>query len=79
MSFNFLLAANNPNRDPLLLMAATRSIAALSRFSGPPLSGDGILLLRLFSNLTWAPLTVRNQINLELEGLFREGLDRPMR
>jgi outer membrane protein assembly factor BamB len=79
MSFNFLLAANNPNRDPGLLMAATRAIGALSRFSGPPLSGEGIILLRHFSNLTWAPVTVRNQIRLELEGLFREGLDQPMR
>jgi len=78
-SFNFLLAADNPHRDPSLLMAATRSIAALSRFSGPPLSGDGIVLLRLFSNLTWAPGNIRNQIRLELEGLFREGLDQPMR
>jgi hypothetical protein len=78
-SFNFLLSANNPNRDPTLLMAATRSIAALSRFSGPPLSGEGIILLRHFSNLTWAPSVIRNQIQMELEGLFREGLDRPMR
>ena len=78
-SFNFLLAANNPHRDPTLLMAATRSIAALSRFSGPPLSGEGIILLRLLSHLTWAPNNIRTQIRLELEGLFREGLDQPMR
>jgi outer membrane protein assembly factor BamB len=79
MSFSFFLAANNPNRDPRLLMSATTSIAALSRFSGPPLSGEGIILLRHFSNLTWAPLAIRNQINMELEALFREGLDQPMR
>jgi outer membrane protein assembly factor BamB len=78
-SFNFLLSANNPNRDPRLLMSATTAIAALSRFSGPPLSGEGIILLRHFSNLTWAPVAIRNQIRMELEALFREGLDQPVR
>ena len=78
-SFNFLLAANNPNRDPQLLMSATASIAALCRFSGPPLSGQGILLLRFFSNLTWAPVSIRNQIRNELQALYREGLDQVMR
>jgi len=76
LSYNFLLAANNPNRDPQLLLSATSSIAALSRFSGPPLSGDGIVLLRYFSNLTWAPNTIKNQIRRELDSLYREGLDR---
>ena len=74
-SYNFLLAANNPNRDPQLLMSATSSIAALCRFSGPPLSGEGILLLRYFSNLTWAPNNVKAQIKSELDALYREGLD----
>ena len=77
-SYNFLLAANNPNRDPQLLMSATSSIAALCRFSGPPLSGDGILLLRYFSNLSWAPNTVKAQIRQELDALYKEGLDRVM-
>ena len=75
-SYNFLLAANNPNRDPQLLMSATASIAALCRFSGPPLSGEGILLLRYFSNLTWAPNVIKNQIKAELDALYKEGLDR---
>jgi outer membrane protein assembly factor BamB len=75
-SYNFLLAANNPNRDPQLLLSATSSIAALCRFSGPPLSGDGILLLRYFSNLSWAPNNVKNQIRQELDSLYKEGLDK---
>ncbi|MCL2320337.1 MAG: PQQ-binding-like beta-propeller repeat protein [Treponema sp.] len=74
-SYNFLLAANNPNRDPQLLMSATSSIAALCRFSGPPLSGEGILLLRYFASLTWAPNTVKAQIKNELDALYKEGLD----
>ena len=75
-SYNYLLAANNPNRDPQLLLSATSSIAALCRFSGPPLSGEGIVLLRAFSNLTWAPNAIRNQIRAELDSLYREGVDR---
>jgi outer membrane protein assembly factor BamB len=78
-SYNFLLAANNPNRDPQLLLSATSSIAALCRFSGPPLSGDGILLLRYFSNLSWAPGNIKNQIRQELDALYKEGLDQVMR
>ena len=74
-SYNFLLAANNPNRDPQLLMSATSSIAALCRFSGPPLSGEGILLLRYFSNLSWAPNNIKGQIKQELDALYKEGLD----
>jgi len=74
-SYNFLLAANNPNRDPQLLISATASIAALCRFSGPPLSGDGILLLRYFSLLSWAPNNVKNFIRRELDDLYREGMN----
>ena len=78
-SYRFLLAANNPHRDPTLLMAATLSIAALSRFSGPPLSGDGIVLLRFFSNLPWPSNNIKSQIQMELDALRREGLDQIMR
>ena len=78
-SYNYLLAANNPNRDPHLVMAATLSIAKLCRFSGPPLSGEGIVLLRFFSNLSWLPNNVKTQIKSELDGLYKEGLDRPIR
>jgi len=75
-SYNFLLAANNPNRDPQLLISATASIANLCRFSGPPLSGDGILLLRYFSLLTWAPNNVKAFIQSQLDDLYKEGLNR---
>ena len=74
-SYNFLLAANNPNRDPQLLMSATSSVAALCRFSGPPLSGEGIMLLRFFSNLSWAPNTIKAQIRNEIDALYKEGID----
>ena len=75
-SYNYLLAANNPNRDPQLLMSATSSIAALARFSGPPLSGEGIMLLRFFSNLSWAPNSIKNQIKNEIDALYKEGVDK---
>ena len=75
-SYNFLLAANNPNRDTQLLMSATASIAALCRFSGPPLSADGIMLLRFFSNLSWAPNRIKNQIKNEIDALYKEGIDK---
>ena len=72
-SFNFFLAPNNPHRDPQLLLSATASIAALSRFSGPPLSTDGIRLLQRFANLSWVPRALQNQIRAEIDALFREG------
>jgi len=75
-SYNYLLAANNPNRDPQLLLSATSSVAAICRFSGPPLSGEGIMLLRFFSNLPWPPPSVKAQIKNEVEALFKEGLDK---
>jgi outer membrane protein assembly factor BamB len=75
-SFNFLLSPNNPNTDPQLVLAATSSIAMISRFSGPPLAAEGIRILRYFSNLPTIPNNVKAQIRSELDGLFREGLDR---
>jgi outer membrane protein assembly factor BamB len=75
VSYNFLLTPNNPNTDPQLVLAATSSIAALCRFSGPPLSAEGIRILRLFSNLPTIPNNIRVQIRNELDGLFKEGLD----
>jgi len=76
VSYNFFLAPSNIHRDTQLLMSATASIAALCRFSGPPLAYDGILLLRLFSNLTWAPSNIKSQIRNELDALYREGIDK---
>ena|GEM_PF-377129 len=75
VSYSFFLAPNNPNRDPQMILSAAGSIADLIRFSGPPLAGDGLLLMRMFSNLTWIPLRIRNQINEEIDSLYREGLN----
>ena len=75
LSYNFLLSPNNPNIDPQLVLAASASIARLCRFSGPPLSNEGIRILRYFSNLTSIPNHIRIQLRNEVDGLFREGLD----
>ena len=77
-SYRYYLAANNVHRDTQILMSATASIAAICRFSGPPIAGDGIILMRYFSNLTWAPNNIKAQIKNEVEALFREGLDKPI-
>jgi len=77
-SYNFLLSPNNPNIDSQLVLAATSSIAALCRFSGPPLAPEGIRVLRYFSNLPSIPNYIKAQIRNELDGLFREGLDQPI-
>jgi outer membrane protein assembly factor BamB len=79
VSYNFLLSANNPNRDPQILQSATSSIAALCRFSGPPLAADGIRLLRHFMNLPSAPKTIKQQIQNEVDALLKEGLDATIR
>lgn len=78
VSFFFLLSPNNPNIDPQLVLAATTSIARLSRFAGPPLSQEGMRVLRAFTNLTSLPHSVRAQIRNEIDALFHEGLDRPI-
>ena len=77
-SYNFLLAPNNPSMDPQLVLAAASSIARLCRFSGPPLAGDGIRVLRYFTNLPSVPNQVKLQIRNEIDGLFREGLDQTL-
>jgi len=77
-SYNYLLTPNNPNNDPQLVLAATSSIAKLCRFSGPPLAPEGIRVLRYFSNLNSVPNVVKEQIRNELDGLFKEGLDKPI-
>jgi outer membrane protein assembly factor BamB len=77
-SYNYLLTPNNPNYEPQLILAASSSIAMLCRFSGPPLSAEGIRLLRYFSNLPTLPNAVKTQIRNEIEGLFQEGLDREL-
>jgi outer membrane protein assembly factor BamB len=78
-SYNFLLTPNNPNIDSQLVLAASSSIANLCRFSGPPLANEGIRILRYFSDLPSVPNVVKAQIRNEIEGLFRDGLDQPIR
>jgi len=75
-SYQYLLTPNNPNIDPQLVLAASSSIARLCRFSGPPLAPEGIRVMRYFSNLPSIPNAVKAQIRNEMDGLFREGLDR---
>jgi outer membrane protein assembly factor BamB len=77
-AYQILLAPDNAALDPSVLMAATASIAALCRFSGPPLARDGIRLLRAFGHTDFPP-RVRRQAQAELDALRREGLDRPIR
>jgi outer membrane protein assembly factor BamB len=74
-AFSVLLSPDNANRDPMTLMAATSSIAALCRFSGPPLAYAGIRLLYAFSHSDFPPV-IKRQAQQELDALRREGLDR---
>jgi len=75
-SYNYALTPRNPNIDPQLVLAASSSIAKLCRFSGPPLAPEGIRVMRYFSNLPTLPNTVKAQLNNEIDGLFKEGLDK---
>lgn len=77
-TFSFLLSPQNANLDPMALMAVISSVASLCRFSGPPLSEAGIRLLYTFSHMDYPP-AVKRQVQRELDGLRREGLDRPWR
>jgi len=75
-SYNFALSPGNPHVDPQLVLAASSSIARLCRFSGPPLAPEGIRVMRYFSNLPTVPNNVKAQIRNEIDGLFKEGLDK---
>jgi outer membrane protein assembly factor BamB len=75
--FRFLLSRDNPHRAPGILMAATKAIAAMCRFSGPPLAAEGINLLNGFGLMDFPP-DVKRQAQAELNALRREGLDRPL-
>jgi len=75
-SYNFALSPGNPHVDPQLVQAASSSIARLCRFSGPPLAPEGIRVMRYFSNLPTVPNNVKAQIRNEIDGLFKEGLDK---
>jgi outer membrane protein assembly factor BamB len=75
-NFFFLLAADNANRDPQLLESASSSIAALCRFSGPPLAADGILLLTMIARHPDFPPKVKQQAQAQINALRLEGLDK---
>jgi outer membrane protein assembly factor BamB len=77
-AFTVFLGADNPNRDPMTLMAATSSLSALCRFSGPPLAATGIRLLTAFTNMRDFPTRVKQQAQQELNALRIEGLDKPV-
>jgi outer membrane protein assembly factor BamB len=79
VSYNFLLTSTNPNRDQQLMLAATSSITALCRFVGPPLAGDGLRILRAFMNQPSFPNHIKSQVRLQVDALYREGLDREIR
>jgi outer membrane protein assembly factor BamB len=76
-AYQVLLAPDNAALDPSVLMAATASIAALCRFSGPPLAREGIRLLNAFGHMDFPP-RVKRQAQAELDALRREGLDQPI-
>ena len=73
-TFSVLLSPENANRDPTILMSATSAIAALCRFSGPPLAIEGIRILALFSR--HSDPRVKQRAQSELNALRREGLDK---
>ena len=75
-SYYFLLSPQNPNIDPQLVLAASSSIARLCRFVGPPVAAEGIRVLRYFTNLPTLTTVTKLQLQSEIDGLFREGLDR---
>jgi outer membrane protein assembly factor BamB len=75
-AFNFLLSRDNANRDAQTLLSASASIAALCRFSGPPLAADGILLLTMIARHPDFRPDVKRQAQAELNALRQEGLDK---
>ncbi|MDR2900279.1 MAG: PQQ-binding-like beta-propeller repeat protein [Treponema sp.] len=77
-TFSFLLSPQNANLDPQALMAAISAVASLCRFSGPPFSLAGIRLLYTMSHMDYPP-SVKRQVQRELDGLRKEGLDKPQR
>jgi outer membrane protein assembly factor BamB len=74
-AYSVLLSPDNAALDPMTLMAAASSSAALARFSGPPLAIAGIRLLNAFGHLDFPPV-VKRQAQRELDALRREGLDK---
>jgi outer membrane protein assembly factor BamB len=75
-AYTFLLSRDNANRDSQILLSATDSIAALCRFSGPPLAADGILLLTQIARFPDFRSDVRKRAQDQLNALRQEGLDK---
>ena len=78
MAYSFLLGRHNVNRDSQLLLSASDSIAALVRFSGPPLAADGILLLTQIARFPAFRSDVRQRAQDQLNALRLEGYDIPI-
>lgn len=76
-AYSVLLSPDNANLDPMTLMAASSSTAAMVRFSGPPLAQAGIRLLMAFGHMDFPPV-VKRQAQRELDALRKEGLDKPL-
>jgi outer membrane protein assembly factor BamB len=75
-AYAFLLSRDNANRDSQTLLSASDSIAALCRFSGPPLAADGILLLTQIARFPDFRSDVRRRAQDQLNALRQEGLDK---
>jgi outer membrane protein assembly factor BamB len=73
-AYSVLLSPDNATLDPMTLIAAASSSAALARFSGPPLAIAGIRLLNALGHMDFPPV-VKRQAQRELDALRREGLD----
>jgi outer membrane protein assembly factor BamB len=73
-TFTTLLAPDSAGRNPAILIPAISSIAALCRFSGPPLSVEGIRILALF--VRYPDSRIRQKAQSEFNALRREGLDK---
>jgi outer membrane protein assembly factor BamB len=67
-AFSMKIYSTAAQRNEQVLAAIAASTASLCRFSGPPLSGDGIKLLVLLANDN-IPRIARNQATKELETL----------
>jgi outer membrane protein assembly factor BamB len=75
-AYTFLLSRDNANRDSQTLLSASDSIAALCRFSGPPLARDGILLLTQIARFPDFRPDVRKRAQDQLNALRQEGSDK---
>jgi outer membrane protein assembly factor BamB len=75
-TFSVLFSPDNVNRDTTTLLSAASAIAALCRFTGPPLAIEGIRILALFGR--HPDPRVKQKAQSELNALRGEGLDKVM-